>query len=126
MNIAEKSICFSIYQLTAVIFTKCLRKKIHPWLNPHVMTPISYLCPIPLLPGFHPHAEPVILTFMSLAASGIKPGPSVLEYSTLPTELRNARKNAYLFLTYIIKVHLHFMLNFNLSPFIIKYIALIS
>jgi hypothetical protein len=59
--------------------------------------------------------------FMALSpSSGIEPGPPAWESSTLPSEPLDVRKNKPIFSTYIVNIHVHCILQFHLSYFIIK------
>jgi hypothetical protein len=75
----------------------------------------------PLITSFEPARDTTEIAttkFMTLATSGIEPGPPAWESSTLPNEPLDARKKKSLFSTHIVNIRAHCMLPFQLFSFI--------
>jgi hypothetical protein len=91
-------------------------------------TYLTYLPQSSSLHSSHPSFEPARDTIQiatvdfqdRLATSGIEPGSPAWEYSTLPSELTDARKNTSIFSKSVVNVRVHFKLLFHLSSYIIK------
>jgi len=113
-----------IYQLST-IFIKIFNE-IKDIRGSFLALGLPYLTSAPVVPPqalVEPATDTIKLTtitFMSKAGYGIESGPSACESSALPPEPPNARKNTYIFSSYIVNIRAYYMLQFNLPSFMIK------